>query len=282
MGLAKKIFIYTNCWISLGAVLAAYATACTFSILLPNNFYYFLFAATLCSYNLHWYFTPPQHHVRERENWSVQNKNVILALTLIAGIGAAFFFVQLPTAYYVFIIPLVVFTFIYTAPKIPYAPFNRLRNHVYAKTLYLTIGWLYATVILPIIITQPFFSSTHYQYAVHRFAFLFIVCGLFDYRDRVEDINGGVKSMLAAASIGLIHIIVQVLLGISILAGLKLYTDVSTLYFISNFVPILLLMLFYKKSIASKNEIWFYGLLDGLIFVNGIIYALVIMVQKFL
>jgi hypothetical protein len=268
----KKIFLYTNLFIAIGAVAACYATSATLQLHFSNWFYLLLFGSTLCSYCIHWYFTPQHVHARDRENWSVSNKNILLGMATIGAACGVYGALKVPTTFLLYIIPLVIFTFIYTAPKIPFGPFQKLKKYIFAKTFYLTIGWVYATVILPIILCEPKFNGIHYQFMVHRFAFIFLICGLFDYRDRVEDSQGGISSMIAKASIGIIHIAGQILLSISILAACYLVEKIDTIYFVCNFLPIIITMIFYKKSLNSSNETWFYGVLDGLLFINGFLY----------
>ncbi len=268
----KKLFLYTNLYIAAGAAVAVYGTCQILHLQILNAFYPFLFFATLCSYNFHWFFTPDALHDRERENWSVKNKTIIAALAILSAIGAAYFAWQLPIAYLFFASPLVVLSFIYTAPKIPHVAFANFKKYIFAKTIYLAAAWTYATVLLPIFITQQNFSDTFFQYTLHRFALLLVICGLFDYRDKIEDALGGIKSIIALASVGLVHIIVQVLIAMSILSNIKLTDEIKPIFLAFNFIPILLIMFLYKRNLDSKNEVYYYFVLDGLIFINGAIY----------
>jgi hypothetical protein len=267
----KKIFIYTNIWIAAIAVLAIYGTASALQLPLPIKFYGFMFFATLTSYSLHWYYTPNEMHNRYRETWSVANKNVLLGFLLVGIIGTFYFFGYIPAKIYLLVFPLVLFTFIYTAPKLPVRFFAGFKKYIVAKTVYLAVGWTYATTILPIIYFDQDFTATHYQFTVYRFALLLIICGLFDYRDRVEDTTNGIKTLIANASAPIVIWVLQIVMGIGIIANLKMIEQIKTIHFALNFLPILVLLLVTKQSIQSKKELLYYGLLDGLIGVMGLV-----------
>jgi hypothetical protein len=271
MELIKKIFIYTNIWIAIGAVLAIYATATILHLPIPLNFYGLMCCATLCSYSLHWYFTPAVAHNRDRENWSIDNKNSLGALFVLSAAGTAYFAMYTQASLFANLLPLVFYTFIYTAPKLPFAFSKQLQRYVFAKTIYLAIGWTYATVVLPILCFHTNFTDIHYQFMVHRFALILVLCGLFDYRDRLEDSAMGIQSMIAKASAPIVVGVIQVVLAISILANVKLIDDVAQIHVALNFLPILVLFFIIKRSMQSANDMLFYGLLDGLMFVNGLV-----------
>jgi hypothetical protein len=270
----KKIFLYTSIYTALGAALACFATDTIFGLPLIKEFYLFLFFATLCTYNVHWYFTPTHAHNKDRENWSVANKKILASISIVAFVVGIYFLYMYLWKFVLYILPLVLISILYTAPKIPYPLLQQLRKFVIAKTLYLSIAWTYATVILPLLLHQTSLSDINWQYAFHRFTFILIICGLFDYKDRIEDAQGGIKSMLAMAGVGIVGAIMQVLISMSMLSNFRLVPYLSTVDILLNFVPLIAIMVFYKKSIQTNSEVWYYFVLDGLIFINGAIYAI--------
>ncbi len=265
---AKHFLLYTNLLPAIGAGLASMATCNVLQ--LPVNIFYsmFLAFATFCSYNLHWYFTPTHSFTLQKEEWSVTNKKILASLSLFGGIGAVYFVSKLPILSLWYILPLLVVTFIYTAPKIPHPLFAKLQPMVRGKTLYLAFTWLYATVLIPISISHASYNTTTNQYIAYRFFLFFIVCGLFDYRDRVIDGLGGIKSIIAMAGAGVVKWVVQILLAICIVANLHLWDLINNSYFFLHFVPILLLIIFYSSlEKSNKNDWWYYGFLDAIVFI---------------
>jgi hypothetical protein len=270
----KQTFLYTSIYTAIGAALASFATDAIFNLHLTFYFFAFLFFATLCTYSMHWYFTPIHAHDKNRENWSVENKKILAIISIVSFVAGLIILYLYLLQNIIFILPLVVISILYTAPKIPMAQFQNLRKFVLGKTLYLAIAWTYATVVLPILIKDSNISNIQWQYAFHRFTFIFIICGLFDYKDRIEDKQGGIKSMLAIAGVGIVGAIMQVLVSMSMLSNFRLVPYLSTKDILLNLLPLLLIILLYKKSIQTKDEVWYYFVLDGLLFINGAIYAI--------
>ena len=62
-----------------------YQTALLFNLQLPFALYFFVFSGSVCSYNFHWYLTPP--HIPKTSSklqWNLSNRNLHLTL-FIAG-----------------------------------------------------------------------------------------------------------------------------------------------------------------------------------------------------
>jgi hypothetical protein len=279
LSMIKKVFAYTSIYTAFGTTLACIATDSIFELHTLNVFFIFMFFATLCTYNMHWFFTPNVLHDKERENWSIANKYILATISIISFVICAIILYRYLWHQIFFILPLAMAALIYTAPKIPIAALQPLQKLVVGKTLYLAVAWTYATVYLPIILHQQSLTSVQWQFVWHRFFLVFIICGLFDYKDKVEDTQGGIKSMIIKASVGLIATIGQVLLSMSILGAFRLVPDLHTIDAVLNFVPLILLMFFFKRSMQSTNETWYYFVVDGLLFINGFIYLLMLFVK---
>jgi hypothetical protein len=92
LSLLKKgfdFFVFSSLFIAVCAVLMACQTAFLFDVSVPFSLYGFVFCGTVCSYNFHWYLTPPQAGgASDKLTWSLSNKPIHLAL-FIAGLAGA-------------------------------------------------------------------------------------------------------------------------------------------------------------------------------------------------
>jgi hypothetical protein len=279
----KKIvsfFLYSNIFIAIGAAITMYATLLLFNLQVSLLHVAFMCCATMSAYCMHWYYTPSALHNSSREAWSITHKNTLALFFIIAVSISMYIATLLLKTHLLYYAPLVVATFIYTAPKLPFSAFASMRTKVVAKTLYLTLAWTYATSILPLLLTGVVWKNEYSSYCWHRFYLIFAICLLFDYRDKEIDMLSGIKSVLKFATKGVIKTVLQVLITLSIISNLNLINTISTAHFIINFIPIILMMLTYQKSIVTKSDLWYYGVLDGLLFISAIIIVLLQAVLK--
>src|SRR5580693_6721317 len=100
----------------------------------------FVFFATICSYNFHWYLTPRSASPSRRVQWTQRHKALHFILYLVGTVGAAVYFFYLWP--YIPALCLGAFlTFLYSAPKLPQPIFRRLRTIAVGKTFFLTFVW---------------------------------------------------------------------------------------------------------------------------------------------
>src|SRR6476661_10323876 len=80
----------------------------------------FVFSGTVCSYNFHWYLTPPNvGGPTEKIIWNIKNKQIHLGLFFI-GLVVAGVFSLLLLKYWFWLAITAFVTFLYSAPKIPH------------------------------------------------------------------------------------------------------------------------------------------------------------------
>jgi hypothetical protein len=264
------VFLYTNIYTALGAALASMATSKAFLLNLDIDFFIFLFFATWSSYSLHWYFTSPMDNDL-RSVWSYRNKKWTAAFGILSFVIGLFYLTKIPQQYILGIVPLVFFSLLYSAPKIPYQPFIKLRKYVRAKTIYLALAWTYATSVLPFILAaQLTFPEKAITFIVYRFALIFIVCLLFDYRDNTSDKAAGIKSILYNLGMPILNGIITFFISIGFLCNAHLRNHIDLKIWILFFLPLVLIMFLFKKAYSSKDDFFYYFIIDGLMFVQVI------------
>lgn len=183
--------LYANVLMATVAAFMAWLTAQVCGRALPPAFYTLIFSATLASYGLHWWLTPPQAAPTHRVRWTLRHKPLLLWLCLLGLLGVLVSVFYLPHIV-PYLAPAALLAFLYTAPKIPLWPFVRLRGMAFAKTTYLSLVWTYVVALLPLYASGESLAPLHYGWLVNRFCFVHTVSILFDFRDRHED--AGIKN----------------------------------------------------------------------------------------
>jgi hypothetical protein len=267
--------IFGNGFIALCAAVMCHTTAYLFTLPLPPSFLPFIFFSTLASYSSHWYLTDTSASAGERSRWNQQHKGVMLWIALGAGILALGLLARLQH-YVPYLLPIVVMTFLYTAPKINAYPFRYLRNVAILKTTYLTLVWAYTTTALPLIMEAPRWQPVMTGWVVNRFLLIFSICLWFDYRDREEDRRSRWLTIVSRLTPGQVFQFAYVVAGAFFITLLFLYKQgfsVRTVACIS--APMLLLMGTIRSSSGWTSDYWYYVYLDGILIVAGILLALV-------
>lgn len=266
-----RFFIYSNLFISLCAVLMVEQANQLF--LLHYNktvFYGFVFVATLCSYNFHWYLTPMIPSTSPRVAWNHRYRKLLLSIYIITLLLSAFFAWQLRTHWFSLSIG-VIATFLYSAPKIPHKYFSWLSKIAVGKTLFLTFVWTYVTTALPIIISDTGWTMAHTLFCISRYGLIYAICIIFDYRDRESDREQGVKSMITWMSDKKITQIFLLSLMVFLLSTAALYWEsFSMLTVILLLIPGGIVLGLYNYGKKHFGDWLYYFVLDGLMMLSSL------------
>src|SRR5215203_3958743 len=95
----------------------------------PVNYYFaaFVFFSTVCSYNFHWALTPHSLAPSQRLQWDEKHKryHFLLSIAGLAGAIISFLFIR---EHWFYIGIAAILTFLYSAPKISFTPFQWLKK----------------------------------------------------------------------------------------------------------------------------------------------------------
>jgi 4-hydroxybenzoate polyprenyltransferase len=255
-------------------VIMSYQTFVLFDFTINVSFLYFAFFGTLCSYNFHWYFTPINTGQSEKLKWSYKNKNLHLFIFFISLAGAVYFGFDLLN-HLVWLIVTAIFTFLYSAPKLPVKPFGHLKKIAIGKTIFLAFAWTHTTSILPVIFSETEWNASLELFAVNRFFLIYPICILFDYRDRHEDIKEGIRSMITHLNERGIDLVFWGSLLVFIITNVLLYFFyISFFHSILLTIPAVILIVLYNTSKTSISDYRFYFVLDGLMMLSGLLLLL--------
>jgi len=241
-----------------------------------GDYYWFVFFATLCSYNFHLYLTPAaSHHTADRARWSARHKNTQLLFYFTGVIGAVVFFFRLRHHWFALFFATLL-TFLYSAPKIPLPYFRFLKQVAVGKTIFLTAVWTYVTAILPVFISgEKHFTHEMKWFAASRFFLIYGICILFDYRDREDDREEGLRTLVnyfdetAVTRLFRFACIAFIFFTCGLLISGVPFLTVGFVM-----TPGIILLFLFHTAKKSSSDYLFYFVLDGLMMLSGLLMAI--------
>lgn len=247
----------------------------TFQFLLNTrsdfNLLAFIFFATICSYSFHWFLTSHSVIPSPRINWTTNNKiiHVILFLTGLAGAG--FFFFML-IEYWFWLIIASAITFLYSAPKIPHKYFRALRKVALGKTIFLSMVWMYVTTVLPIVVSNKEWNTSFILFIIGRFFLIYAICILFDLRDREDDKEAGIRSLITYLSKRNIFIVFIFSLCIYFIVTIwLLHYGYELKSIVVLLIPGIIVGLLYNYANKNFSDTLYYFVLDGLMALSAML-----------
>jgi len=273
---AFNFFIFSSIYIALCAMLMV--TQTNKLLHLDYNFrqyLLFVFFSTLCSYNFHWYLTPLTPAEELRVRWTQQHKILHLLFFTAGLIGSCIYFFYF-TGYFLWMSISVLLTFLYSAPKLPFRPFYLLRKIAIGKTIFLSFVWMYVTTFLPIIFSGKKWQANDILFCISRFFLIYSICIIFDYRDRENDKQEGIRSLITYLD----NSGVKKLFNSSLLIfGISIFS----LHFTGITLPVTLLLLIpgvitlslYNFATRNFSDYLYYFILDGLMMLSALFTAFI-------
>jgi 4-hydroxybenzoate polyprenyltransferase len=229
----------------------------------------FLFSGTLCSYNFHWYLTLPDSEKRSPKiKFTDNNRKLHLILSLAGLAGSAWFSIILWDKIWL-IMSTAVFTFLYSAPKIPLKAFAFLKRVAIGKTIFLSAAWTQVTAVLPFLIEEKPLDSFAILYFMNRFFFIYSICILFDYRDRSEDKKQNIRSLITffdEKGINRLYWLSLAIFYLTLVAFYPVFSLLEIIFLALPAVPLTLMYQYFKQNTSDYN---YYFILDGLMILSA-------------
>ena len=268
----KKLFdffVFTSLFIAGCAVVMTWQAGLLFGFPLSFELAGFVFSGTVCSYNFHWWLTPPeQEKTGGKLAWNVSNKNLHLVLSVMALLASGVFAILL-LPHWEWLMVTAFFTFLYSAPKIDHPFFSWLKKIAVGKTIFLAFAWTHVTAILPLLIYREAIEPAALAYVVHRFFFIYALCILFDYRDVEEDRRHGIRSMITLLDEAGIDRLFWGSLLASWISLIFLAHQMDVLILAALSIPLLVLAFLYHPSKKNFSDYRYYFVLDGLMMLSA-------------
>ncbi|MBS1915416.1 MAG: UbiA family prenyltransferase [Bacteroidetes bacterium] len=247
----------------------------THSLLLTTkpsaDFLLFVFFSTICSYNFHWYLTPVSLASSQRVQWAQQHKGWHLFLYFIGLIGSIVFFFRIRQHWFAISFSALL-TFLYSAPKLPQVFFKELKRIAIGKTIFLSFVWMYVTTVLPVIISGETWKMDFTLFSCSRLFLIYAICILFDYRDRADDKNDGIKSMITYFNERGINNLFTISLSFFALTTVALYWYGHSVFTVATLlVPGIIVAAIYNIAKKNFSDYLYYFVLDGLMMLSGLL-----------
>jgi 4-hydroxybenzoate polyprenyltransferase len=264
--------VFSSLYVALCAVLLIWQTS---QLLLdmspPGRLMGFAFFATVCSYNFHWYLTPRSVNPSRRVQWTHHHRVIHFVLYLVGALGAAVYFFYL-TPFVVALLPAILLTFLYSAPKLPQKIFRGLRRVAIGKTLYLAFVWVYVTTVLPIIIAGARWHPSFIIFTASRFFFIYACCLIFDYRDREDDRAHGIVSMITLLPEKGIDRLFYSSMILFFLTSVTLHHyHYPVFYILLLLIPGVVVTAIYREAKRNFSDDLYYILLDGMVMFSSLL-----------
>lgn len=241
---------------------------------ISKDYYWFVFFATICSYNFHWYLTPQSETSADRTRWSLHHKNAHLIFYFAGVIGSIIFFYKLRQHWFALFFATLL-TFLYSAPKIPLPYFRFLKQVAIGKTIFLSTVWTYVTAILPVFIAGQHFNHEMKWFAASRFFLIYCICILFDYRDRIDDKEDGIRTMVNYFDeAGVNRLFVFSFIAFVVFTIGLLFSGISLLAVLILIIPGIVLFSIYPQAKKSNSDYLYYFFLDGLMMLSALLMAI--------
>lgn len=252
-----------------------YQTCALFQLPFPFALAGFVFSGSVCSYNFHWYLTPPTvEQPSEKEVWSISNKPIHLALFILGLVGSAVFtFLLIQHWFWLGITAFV--TFLYSAPKITHPLFSHLKKIAVGKTIFLAFAWMHVTTLLPMVMEIRLLGWDHVWFVVNRFFYIYAICILFDYRDVEEDRRAGIRSLITYLNEQGIDLLFWGSVAMVIATSLLLIPYLSLAPVVALLIPVIILSLLYYPSKKNFSDYLYYFILDGLMMLSAPLLLLI-------
>lgn len=268
-------FIYSNLFMASCAVLMTAQSGLLFTPTGYNpSLLFFVFSATLCSYSFHWYFTGTSAIITPRVSW-LQQYRWVHVLFFFAGMAGTLFYLQYFIQYWPWIAGSMIATFLYTAPKTPFRPLQELRKLALGKTIFLAAVWTYVTTVLPFVMEEAPWTRSMTLFTISRYFFVYMICILFDYRDRTDDKNAGIRSLITYMEPTGIRRLFLFSFGIFLTATIGLYsygfaiTDTAFIVLAG-----LIVLVLYRRATRDFSDMLYYFVLDGLMAFSSLLSLL--------
>ena len=273
-----RAYVLSNVHIALCAVIFCYAGHKLLEVAINPWVLIFLFTGSLCTYTLHRIISGNKlsgvhsgherfSFVRKIGNWKIRYITLLIIISL-------FSFSMLPQALRLYLAGLSILSIAYIIPLLRTE--KRLRDVSLLKIFLVAIVWA-GIFITPLFETDDIVKSPRYLLLfVEKFFFIFALTLPFDIRDRAIDKESQISTFANILTIPQIKFLIVALICISCILTI-------TLYCIGIYSLILMLLLFGFYGIqailsmrisSATSELYYLGILDGMIMVQGFIIIL--------
>ena len=249
---------------------------------LPLNnfgFYSFVFGATIAQYNLHYLVKKRAVTNSERFSWSSTHKVTHLWLLLFGGLLMTISIFSFHINHFAALGAMAIISILYSLPILPFKKKKRIKDFGLLKIITLALLWTMVTVWFPLVEVK--YPAISFQFIfLRRFLFIFILCLMFDVRDRNVDGDAGINTLPVIIgvknSIKICYILLLVFMSISLIENY--YTsDLPELWSMIVSGICTFFIIFFRRK--NNNDYYYLAGIDGMMLLQALI---VIFCEKFI
>jgi 4-hydroxybenzoate polyprenyltransferase len=262
-------------FIAICAVALCFQTTILLTLSHNNYLYLFVFFATVCSYNLYWLLSKFYFSDRVLNFSFLKTNSSFCLLFILSGFAAFFLFLQLQYLFWYIIIS-VSLTLLYALPLLPFKVLQPLQRLGFLKTILLSFAWAFTTTFLPAVFLLSSSMVVVALLFLVRFFFMLLLCIIFDRRDEALDKIKGLHSLATDMSER------KLFLTFSLVYFFYIATSMIFCFYFANMLQAagfvitgLLCWIVYRKSNKKQGYVFYYFVVDGLMFVTSVISYLV-------
>ena len=131
---------------------------------------------------------------------------------------------------------------------------------------------MYVTTALPVIVSGAAWKTDIVLFALSRFFLIYSICIIFDYRDREDDKNDGVKSMITwLGEKGINGLFIISLSGFAITTIALYHYQYSFSTILVLLIPGVIVAALYNYAKKNFSDYLYYYVLDGLMMFSGLL-----------
>ncbi len=266
-----KFFFYHHVFMAVCA-----AVLCLQTLILLNNgsidflLAGFMFAATLFSYNLHFFLASAKSDSSEQLSWFRHTHRLTIFVSILALAATLFFLIYLKDIIY-FVIAAALLNASYTAPLLFKKSLKLPLFLTLIKSYFVGFTWAYATVVLPLVIIQKVPSIAEAAVFAHRFMLVSVATLLFDYRDKSRDLLWGVMTpanMLNGKQFDLFFALNVLLFTI---CSAILMIAVPSPWQSLQLLPCIYMWWLYRQTKKRTDDLFYLSWVDGSLFLSAIL-----------
>lgn len=237
------------------------------------SLYSFVFGATIVQYNLHYFFKKQHAFPSERQDWSVRNRftqKILIGLGLVVIIVSMFW---LEPRHFLVLVVLAVLASLYSFPLLPFVK-RPLKEYGLLKIGLLSLEWTLVTVWFPAD-QQGVDMTSYWLVFIRRFLFMFVLCLLFDLRDKELDATIGIRTLPVRLGTKTTYRLADGLLLLFLLISLvQLLRTGNYPFFHAMLLSAVLTRLVIEQTKKINNDYIYLAGVDGMMLVQAILVGL--------
>ena len=233
-----------------------------------------IFFSTVAGYNAYWLLSKFLLNDSTNPAVFIGNNKIAFSTFMIAFLATVFFFFELKIRGLYFLVAIFLLS-IYSIPVFYTKFLEVFRKIFFLKTCLLAFAWAFVTVLLPLKEMNFLLGYAGIALFVQRCLFMLILCIIFDNRDiKIDQVKGlqTNATMGIRKKIKVFTLLIFILLAI--VNWLLPYFGISEYQSLSLQICLMLTYYIYRKSDNKQSYIFYYFLVDGLMFISALLTEL--------